>query len=118
MLQVFEFLLSPVVVGQQLFHQCCILGCQWLVVWIPAEDIFEQALDLVDVRIFLSSELKLFYFLAADSASTFLLSFLFLVVLLSKIVNDAIVMMTMLLPKLIQLLSFCLLHFQSGFSYF
>lgn len=100
-LEVLQLLLGPLVVRKQFLDEGSVFGGQWLVVRVAAEDVFEQTLDLVDVGVLLSSELKLLHFLTADASSTFPLSLLLFVVVFPEIVDYTVIMVAMFLPKLV-----------------
>lgn len=94
--------LSVVVVAQQFSHLSLFGLLQGDIVWVAAKNVLELTLQLVDIIVVLSCKVE-FDFFILDDCSSFL--FCLLVELLFQVVNDAIVMMAVLLPELTQL--FC-----------
>lgn len=104
-------------VTQQLFYEFCLFGRQGFVIRVPAQDVFKQAFYLVDVVVFLTTELELLYLFVAPHSAP-LLGFLFLIMVFSQVINDAIIMMAMLFPELIKILPFCFVNLQHCFAHF
>lgn len=118
MLEVLQLLLALVVVGEQLLDQVGVLGSQGLVVGVATEDVLEEALDLVDVGVLLAPELELLDFLAANASCRLLFGLLLLVVVFPQVVDDAVVVVAVLLPELVQRLALCLLDGEDCFAHF
>ena len=92
--------LSVVVVTQKLSNLSLFCFLQWHIVRVATENVLELALQLVYIVIVLSCKIE-FDFFVLDDCSLFLLRLF--VELLLQVINDAIIVMTMLLPKLAQL---------------
>jgi hypothetical protein len=99
--QIFQLFVGSVVVGEEFSH---VLGLGFLegdFVWVPADDVLEKGLELVDVVVLLSAELELLDFLVLHGVP--LLLFDFPDSLLSQILDDSVIVATVLLPELIKL---------------
>lgn len=96
-LQSLQFVLTIIVIAEQFLHQLRLCLLQRYIVWITAEDVLELTLELVDIVVGLASELK-FYLLVSCLSSLLLLCPL--VEVLPQAINDAVVVMSVLLPKL------------------
>lgn len=108
--EVFQFFRTFIMETQKLFHQVCLFCWQRFVIWVSAQDVFEKTFYLVDVVVFLSSEFELLdFFVSSYTAS--LLSFLLFAMLFSQIIDNPIVMVTVFLPELIEIFSFCFFNF-------
>ena len=83
------------------------------IVGIPAEDVFELAFKFVDIVIGFTSELELYLFVSNLSPFLFLGS---LVEVLPQVLNDAVKVMSMFLPKLAELLRSRFINFKEGIS--
>jgi hypothetical protein len=114
MLQVLNLLLSLVVVGKQLLHQLLFIFFQGNVVRVPAQDVLEQTLQLVDIFVSLSPEIECCDLLVLCDVLLFLL-YLLLVTLL-QVVDDCVVMVAVLLPEFAQCLAFSPLEDELGVS--
>jgi hypothetical protein len=99
MLQAAQFGLPVVVVAQKLSYKLGLGLFQRHVIGITAKDVFELALELVDVVIGLSSELELNFFVLR--LGPFLL-FRTFVEIFTQVVDDSLEVMSVLLPKLTQ----------------
>ena len=97
-------------IREELFNQIGLFLGEGFVIWVSAEDVFEQGFYLVDVVVFLASEFELLdFFVCSDS--TFFLGFLFFVMIFSEIVDNTIVVMAVFFPELIEVFSFSFLNF-------
>lgn len=95
-LEAFDLCLSVIVVAQEFLHKVGFGFFQGNVVGVAAKDVLELALELIDIIIVLSSELELnLLVLCLDS----LLLFSALVEILSQVVDDPAVVMSVLLPE-------------------
>lgn len=108
-LEAFDLSLSVVVVAQKFLDEVGFGFFQGDVVGVTAEDVLELALKFVDIIIMLSSELELH--LLVLSLDSFLL-FSTLVEILSQVVDDTTVVMSVLLPEDTQLVLISLSHMQ------
>lgn len=97
-------------IRKEFFNQIRLFLWEGFVIWVSAENVFEQGFYLVDVVVFLASELELLdFFVCSDSA--FFLGFLFFVMIFSEIVDNTIVVMSVFFPELIKVFSFSFLNF-------
>ena len=85
---------------QQLSHILSLSLLQWSLVRVPAYDVLEKRFELVDVVILLSTKCELFDLFVLDRVP--LLLFQLLELLLSQIIDDAVVVMAMLFPEFIE----------------
>lgn len=108
-LEAFDLRLSVVVVAQKFLDEVGFSFFQGDVVGVAAKDVLELALKFVDIIIMLSSELELD--LLVLSLDSFLL-FSALVEILSQVIDDTTVVMSVLLPEDAQLVLISLSHMQ------
>lgn len=108
-LEAFDLRLSVVVVAQKFLDEVGFSFFKGDVVGVAAENVLELALKFVDIIIMLSSELELD--LLVLSLDSFLL-FSALVEILSQVIDDTTVVMSVLLPEDAQLVLISLSHMQ------
>ena len=114
-LQILELAFRVVVVAEQLLDQLRLCLLESDVVGIAAEDVLELALELVDIVVMLSSELEL-HLLVSGLASLLLLCTL--VEILAQIIDDSVIVVTVLFPKLTQLFLIRFFHLHNSISNF
>jgi hypothetical protein len=97
-------------IRKELFNQIGLFLWEGFVIWVSAENVFEERFYLVDIVVFLTSEFELLdFFVSSDS--TFFLGFLFFVMIFSEIVDNTIVVVAVFFPELIEVFSFSFLNF-------
>lgn len=114
-LQVLQLALRVVVVAQQFLDQLGLGLFERDVVGVAAEDVLEFALQLVDIVVVLASELEFDLFVLGCHSLLLLGA---LVEVFSKVFDDAVVMVTVLLPELVQLFLLGLGNLHDGLSHF
>lgn len=118
MFQILQLLLVAVMVREQFFHEIGLFCRQGLVVGVTAQDVLEQRFYLVYVGVRLATELELLEFFGTTRAAAFLLHFLLLVVLFTQIIDNAIIMMPMLLPESVKFFPLSFLDFDNSLANF
>lgn len=114
-LQPVELVLGVVVVAEQLPDLGTLGLLQRDVVRVSAEDILELALQLVDIVVMLACEFEFNLFILGLGSLLFLGS---LVEVLPQVLDDTVVMMTVLLPELAELFGGGLVDLEHGVSNF
>lgn len=114
-LEILQLGIGVIVVAQQFFYQLGLSLFERDVIGVAAEDILELALQLVDIVVVLASELEFDFFVLGCNSLLLLGA---LVEVFSKVFNDAVVVMPVLLPELVQLFLLGLDYIDNGFSDF
>lgn len=114
-LETLQFLLSVVMIAQQLLYLSCLGFFQGNIVRVAAKNVLELALQLIYVVVVLASEVE-FDLLVLYLSSLFF--FGSLVKVFSQILNDTVVVMAVLFPELTQLLRGALRDLKCGLSNF
>lgn len=96
--EVLDFLFSLVMIRKQFFYEFLFTFFQGNIVGVSAKNVLKQTFQLVNVIVFLSTEIKCVDF--SVLGLIFLFLFDFFLVTLFQVINNCVVMISMLLPEL------------------
>jgi len=115
MLEPQQFGGSIVVVAKQFAYQIGLCFFQGDVIGIATKDVFKLTLEFIDIIILLSSKCEFHLFVLGYTP---LLQFSAFVEILTEIVDDAVVVVSVLFPKLAELFLFSFFNIYDGVAHF